>query len=252
VHTQSFRHHLSMWVGSFQSHGDQAPVIPVRMAFPLPVAFLKLYLCLPSAYLSSLDFNNDSWWLPFAQFCIGKKCGILNFQNVFFWVFLHCSVVESSQFNLDTYFHYYPYIERNFLRTFFFQLICISSLKTKLFCVPYFGTLNSTGHIFFLFLSLWLVNSEKEVQFECSDDGEDLCLPDFSSYKNLHLGIRQLYLPTWALSWKSTEWLQLCINQLSKHATHFHIILFFLWNWIFLICKKSNPYPYALSELDLL
>lgn len=27
---------------------------------------------------------------------------------------------------------------------------------------------------FLLFLSLWLVNSEKEVQFECSDDGEDL------------------------------------------------------------------------------
>lgn len=33
---------------------------------------------------------------------------------------------------------------------------------------------------FLLFLSLWLVNSEKEVQFECSDDGEDLYLTDFS------------------------------------------------------------------------
>lgn len=54
---------------------------------------------------------------------------------------------------------------------------------------------NSTGHILFLFLSLWLVNSEKEVQFECSDDGEDLYLPDFSSCENSYLGIEQSYLP---------------------------------------------------------
>lgn len=39
----------------------------------------------------------------------------------------------------------------------------------------------------FLFLSLWLVNSEKEVQFECSDDGEDLCPPEFSYWEKYTL-----------------------------------------------------------------
>lgn len=47
----------------------------------------------------------------------------------------------------------------------------------------------------FLFLSLWLVNSEKEVQFQCSDDGEDLCLPDFPTGKNTHLEMKQSHLP---------------------------------------------------------
>lgn len=59
---------------------------------------------------------------------------------------------------------------------------------------------NVSGHIFFLFLSLWLVNPEKEVQFECSDDGEDLCLPGFSC-GNSRLGTHgRIYL-----SWLSGE-----------------------------------------------
>lgn len=50
---------------------------------------------------------------------------------------------------------------------------------------------------FLLFLSLWLVNSEKEVQFECSDDGEDLYRQIFFFFppvKRSHLGIKQLHL----------------------------------------------------------
>lgn len=48
---------------------------------------------------------------------------------------------------------------------------------------------------FLLFLSLWLVNSEKEVQFECSDDGEDLYRQIFFPPVNRsHLEIKQLHL----------------------------------------------------------
>lgn len=48
---------------------------------------------------------------------------------------------------------------------------------------------------FLLFLSLWLVNSEKEVQFECSDDGEDLYRQIFfPPVKRSHLEIKQLHL----------------------------------------------------------
>lgn len=48
---------------------------------------------------------------------------------------------------------------------------------------------------FLLFLSLWLVNSEKEVQFECSDDGEDLYRQIvFPPVKHSHLEIKQLHL----------------------------------------------------------
>lgn len=68
---------------------------------------------------------------------------------------------------------------------------------------------------FLLFLSLWLVNSEKEVQFECSNDGEDLYLTDFSSgetftprnqtvafsFVNILQGAARLYSTTlWILS----------------------------------------------------
>lgn len=64
-------------------------------------------------------------------------------------------------------------------------------LFVRLFPFLFFGFLFS----FPLFLSLGLVNSEKEVQFECSDDGENLCLPDFPYLENAHLDVKESHIP---------------------------------------------------------
>lgn len=105
---------------------------------------------------------------------------------------------------MDSYSHWYPGTKAPFPSI---QPINTSS-RTKWLCIPCFDALTFNRSCFFcfyfcflvffsfpLFLSLWLVNSEKEVQFECSDDGENLCLPDFSYLENAHLEVKESHIP---------------------------------------------------------
>lgn len=75
----------------------------------------------------------------------------------------------------------------------FFSLKKKSQKRNILYSMHWYCKSNQSR--FLLFLSLWLVNSEKEVQFECSDDGEDLYRQIFfPPVKRSHLEIKQLHL----------------------------------------------------------
>lgn len=127
-----------------------------------------------------------------------SKCFLLGF--------LYCSVLESSQvngqlFSLASWYKSTISLQPTYKHLFKNKMIMYSTLwRFKIqqvvfsFCLfpfLFFGFLFS----FPLFLSLGLVNSEKEVQFECSDDGENLCLPDFSYLENAHSDVKESHIP---------------------------------------------------------
>lgn len=196
---------------------------------PLPVVpQAKFVFC----WFPSLDCNNESGCLPFPWYNNDENVRIFTCPNVSFWVFYtaRCWRAPRSNgqlFSLASWYKStislhptYKHLFKNKM-TMYSMLWCFKIQQVLFFCF-YFC------FCFFpfpLFLSLWLVNSEKEVQFECSDDGENLCLPDFSYLENAHLEVKASHKPE--LVGVEKEHHRSALICTHNTLLHFHITWFF-------------------------